>query len=168
MKKCDIAVIMGSDSDLPIMSEAIKIFKDFKVSYDIQVMSAHRTPALVQELASTARTRGIKVIIAGAGGAAHLAGVVAAHTTLPVIGVPITSVLNGLDSLLATVQMPAGIPVATVAIGKAGATNAALLAIQIMSLSNEKLARSLDSFKKDMVKKVRAKNKRLQTTLKSL
>lgn len=168
MKRCDVAIIMGSDSDLPIMAEAIKIFKDFKISYDVQVMSAHRTPECVQKFASTARARGVKVIIAGAGAAAHLAGVVAAHTTLPVIGVPITSVLQGLDSLLSTVQMPAGIPVATVAIGKSGATNAALLAIQIMSLSSKRLASSLDVFKKDMAQKVSEKNKRLQTSLKSL
>ncbi len=129
---------MGSDSDLDIMREAAKALDDFGIAYEIDVTSAHRSPERTAEFARKAASHGIKVIIAGAGGAAHLAGVIAAHTTLPVIGVPIPSTaLNGLDSLLATVQMPAGIPVATVAIGKPGATNAGILAAQILGLAHD-------------------------------
>ena len=124
MRKPLVSIVMGSDSDLEIMREAAKSLDDFGIPWEMDVTSAHRSPGRSAEFARNAAGRGVKVIIAGAGGAAHLAGVIAAHTTLPVIGVPITSVLNGLDSLLSTVQMPAGIPVATVAIGKAGATNA--------------------------------------------
>src|SRR5438874_13579656 len=124
-----VSIVMGSDSDLEIMNEAARALDDFGIPYEIDVTSAHRSPARTGEFARNAASRGIKAIIAGAGGAAHLAGVIAAETTLPVIGVPIpSSALQGLDSLLATVQMPAGIPVATVAIGKAGAANARLLA----------------------------------------
>src|SRR5205807_4483629 len=123
-----VSIVMGSDSDLEIMNEAARVLDDFGIPYEIDVTSAHRSPARTGEFARKAASRGIKAIIAGAGGAAHLAGVIAAETTLPVIGVPIPSVLNGLDSLLSMVQMPAGIPVATVAIGKAGETNAGILA----------------------------------------
>src|SRR6201995_878375 len=123
-----VSIVMGSDSDLEIMREAATALEGFGIEYEIDVTSAHRSPDRSSEFARNAAGRGVQVIIAGAGGAAHLAGVIAAHTTLPVIGVPITSVLNGLDSLLSIVQMPAGIPVATVAIGKAGATNAGILA----------------------------------------
>src|SRR3990167_11232446 len=120
MANPEVSIVMGSDSDLEIMNEAAKALSDFGIPHEIQVLSAHRSPELVTQFCKELKTRGIKIVIAGAGGAAHLAGVIAAHTTVPVIGVPITSALNGLDSLLSTVQMPSGIPVATVAIGKAG------------------------------------------------
>ena len=154
---------MGSDSDLEIMNEAAKALDDFGIAYEIDVLSAHRSPALTSQFARTAASRGIKVIIAGAGGAAHLAGVIAAETTLPVIGVPIPSTpLNGMDSLLAIVQMPAGIPVATVAIGKAGATNAGILAAQIIGLSNDTVEGKLKLLKEKLVKSVEDKSKKLQ------
>ena len=151
MSKPLVSIVMGSDSDLDIMREAAKALDDFGIAYEIDVTSAHRSPDRTADFARKASGRGIRVIIAGAGGAAHLAGVIAAHTTLPVIGVPIPSTaLNGMDSLLATVQMPAGIPVATVAIGKAGATNAGILAAQILGLASESLARKLDSLKETL------------------
>jgi phosphoribosylaminoimidazole carboxylase PurE protein len=156
---------MGSDSDLEIMREAGKVLDDFGVAYEIDVTSAHRSPDRTAEFARNAADRGIRVIIAGAGGAAHLAGVIAAHTTLPVIGVPITSVLNGLDSLLATVQMPAGIPVATVAIGKAGATNAGILAAQILALSSADIARKMHAHKEKLATGVEEKSRKLKSTL---
>src|SRR5215468_9108521 len=132
-----VSIVMGSDSDLEIMREAGKALDEFGIPYDVDVTSAHRSPERTAEFARKAASQGIRVIIAGAGGAAHLAGVIAAHTTLPVIGVPIPSTsLQGMDSLLATVQMPAGIPVATVAIGKPGATNAGILAAQMIGLSD--------------------------------
>lgn len=141
-----IGVIMGSSSDWETMKHACDILDELQVSYEKKVVSAHRTPDLMFEYAEAARGRGIQVIIAGAGGAAHLPGMVAAKTTLPVIGVPVQSkALNGLDSLLSIVQMPGGVPVATVAIGKAGATNAGLLAAQILSTNDEKLAQTLDA-----------------------
>src|SRR5437016_10955846 len=144
MNKPQVAIVMGSDSDLEIMREAAKSLDGFGIAYEMDVTSAHRSPARTAEFARGAAARGIKVIIAGAGGAAHLAGVIAAESTLPVIGVPIPSTaLQGMDSLLATVQMPAGIPVATVAIGKAGATNAGILAAQMLALSDPELARKL-------------------------
>jgi 5-(carboxyamino)imidazole ribonucleotide mutase len=137
-----VSIVMGSDSDLEIMREAAKALDGFGIAYEIDITSAHRSPARTSAYARNAAGRGIKVIIAGAGGAAHLAGVIAAETTLPVIGVPIaSSSLQGLDSLLAIVQMPAGIPVATVAIGKAGATNAGILAAQILALGDPALAK---------------------------
>ena len=133
MSKVLVSIVMGSDSDLEIMREAGKALDEFGIAYEIDVTSAHRSPERTADFARQAAGRGIQVIIAGAGGAAHLAGVIAAHTTLPVIGVPIPSTsLQGMDSLLATVQMPAGIPVATVAIGKPGATNAGILAAQMI------------------------------------
>ncbi len=141
-----IGVIMGSSSDWETMKHACDILDELQVPYEKKVVSAHRTPDLMFEYAETARKRGIQVIIAGAGGAAHLPGMVAAKTTLPVIGVPVQSrALNGLDSLLSIVQMPGGVPVATVAIGKAGATNAGLLAAQILSTTDAELAESLDA-----------------------
>jgi phosphoribosylaminoimidazole carboxylase PurE protein len=157
-----VAIVMGSDSDLEIMNEAAKALEGFGIAYDIDVSSAHRSPARTGEFARTAAGRGIKVIIAGAGGAAHLAGVIAAETTLPVIGVPIPSVLNGLDSLLSIVQMPAGIPVATVAIGKAGATNAGVLAAQIIGLSDGAVAAKLKQHKEKLAKGVEEKSKKLK------
>lgn len=156
---------MGSDSDLEIMREAGKALDDFGVAYEIDVTSAHRSPDRTAEFARTAADRGIRVIIAGAGGAAHLAGVIAAHTMLPVIGVPITSVLNGLDSLLATVQMPAGIPVGTVAIGKAGATNAGILAAQILALSSPDIAKKMQAHKQKLATGVEEKSRKLKSTL---
>src|SRR5947209_3647509 len=139
---------MGSDSDLEVMREAAKTLDDFGIAYEMDVTSAHRSPARTSEFARKAAGRGIKIIIAGAGGAAHLAGVIAAETTLPVLGVPIpSSSLQGLDALLATVQMPAGIPVATLAIGRAGAANAAVLAAQILSLADPALARKMKEHK---------------------
>jgi len=158
-----VSIVMGSDSDLEIMNEAAKALDDFNISYEIDVTSAHRSPARTAEFARGAAARGVKVIIAGAGGAAHLAGVIAAETTLPVIGVPIPSTaLNGLDSLLATVQMPAGIPVATVAIGKAGATNAGILAAQIIGLSNTAVAGKLKQLKEKLARSVEEKSQKLQ------
>jgi phosphoribosylaminoimidazole carboxylase PurE protein len=166
MSKPQVSIVMGSDSDLDIMREAAKALEDFGVGYEIDVTSAHRSPDRTAKYARKAASRGIRVIIAGAGGAAHLAGVIAAHTTLPVIGVPIPSTpLNGMDSLLATVQMPAGIPVATVAIGKAGATNAGILAVQILALSNELLAKKLEGLKETLVSSVEEKSRKLKITL---
>jgi phosphoribosylaminoimidazole carboxylase PurE protein len=166
MSKPLVSIVMGSDSDLDIMREAAKALDDFGIAYEIDVTSAHRSPDRTADFARKAADRGIRVIIAGAGGAAHLAGVIAAHTTLPVIGVPIPSTaLNGMDSLLATVQMPAGIPVATVAIGKAGATNAGILAAQILGLASESLARKLDSLKETLANSVEEKSRKLKITL---
>ncbi|MBU1864312.1 MAG: 5-(carboxyamino)imidazole ribonucleotide mutase [Candidatus Omnitrophica bacterium] len=168
MKNVDVAIVMGSDSDLPVMQSCIDTLQTFNIISEAHVMSAHRTPHEVSTFAQKARECGIKVIIAGAGGAAHLAGVIASHTTLPVIGVPLaSSCLNGLDALLATVQMPSGIPVATVAIGKAGAVNAALLAIEILSLSDQKITQLLDTYKSDLIKKVKQKNNNLKSLLNS-
>jgi len=159
MKK--VAVIMGSDSDFPIVKEAIVELKNFGVPYEVHVMSAHRTPGLAFEFASNAKKNGFGVIIAAAGKAAHLGGVLAAHTTLPVIGIPVkSSTLDGLDALLATVQMPAGIPVATVAID--GAKNAAILAVQMLALSDETLSDKLSQMKDDMVMGVIKKDEKLQ------
>ena len=158
-----VSIVMGSDSDLEIMTETAKALDDFGIAYEMDVTSAHRSPARTAEFARNAAGRGIKVIIAGAGGAAHLAGVIAAETTLPVIGVPIPSTaLNGMDSLLAIVQMPAGIPVATTAIGKAGATNAGILAAQMIGLSNTAVAGKLNSLKEKLARSVEEKSKKLQ------
>ena len=156
-----VGILMGSDSDWETMEPAAKRLKALEIGFDVQVMSAHRSPAVVAEYASSARKRGLAVIIAGAGGAAHLAGVVAAHTTLPVIGVPVaSSSLNGLDALLATVQMPSGIPVATVAIG--GADNAAILAAQILGVRDAAMQQRLEKFKAELAEGVKQKNLRLQ------
>ena len=157
-----VSIVMGSDSDLEIMNEAARALDDFGIPYEIDVTSAHRSPARTGEFARNAASRGIKAIIAGAGGAAHLAGVIAAETTLPVIGVPIPSVLNGLDSLLSIVQMPAGIPVATVAIGKAGATNAGILAAQIIGLSDAAVAAKLKQHKEKLAQGVEEKSRKLR------
>ena len=158
-----VSIVMGSDSDLEIMREAGKALESFGIEYEIDVTSAHRSPDRTAEFARQAATRGIRVIIAGAGGAAHLAGVIAAHTTLPVIGVPIPSTsLNGMDSLLSTVQMPAGIPVATVAIGKTGATNAGILAAQIIGVGDAGIAKKLDAHKDKLAKGVEEKSKKLK------
>ena len=151
-----VAVLMGSKSDWDTMRAAADTLQQFGVPHESHVMSAHRTPALASEFAATAESVGIEVIIAAAGGAAHLAGVIAAHTTLPVLGVPMKSdALNGLDSLLSTVQMPAGIPVGTLAIGKPGATNAALLAIAILANSRPALRKKLREFRAEQEKKIR-------------
>ena len=150
-----VGIIMGSDSDLQIMQEAGKVLKQFEVPFEIGVYSAHRSPHRTHDYVTRARERGLKVIIAGAGASAHLAGVAAAETTLPVIGVPIdSSPLTGLDSLLSTVQMPPGVPVATMGVGKSGATNAGILAVEMLALSDEKLARKLVEYKADLEKKV--------------
>lgn len=163
-----VSIVMGSDSDLEIMREAAKALDDFGIPYEMDVTSAHRSPDRTAEYAKHAAKRGIRVIVAGAGGAAHLAGVIAAHTTLPVIGVPIPSTsLNGMDSLLATVQMPAGIPVATVAIGKPGATNAGILAAQILGLSNAGIAKKLEDHKKKLASSVEEKSQKLKSSLKT-
>ncbi|TAE85506.1 MAG: 5-(carboxyamino)imidazole ribonucleotide mutase [Bacteroidetes bacterium] len=148
-----IGIIMGSDSDLEVMQEAAKILEEFKVSYEITVVSAHRTPDRLMEYAKTARERGLHVIIAGAGGAAHLPGMVASVTTLPVIGVPVKlKALDGMDSLLSIVQMPGGVPVATVAIN--GAKNAGILAVQILATTNNRLAEQLQAYKNNMKEEV--------------
>ena len=159
-----VGIVMGSDSDLKVMEEAVAVFKKFDIPYEMTVASAHRSPDRAAAFAATAKKRGIKIIIAGAGMAAHLAGVLAAHTTLPIIGVPIdASALQGLDALLSTVQMPPGVPVATVTIGKAGARNAAILAVQILALSDPELADMLDTFKKEMAAQVEQKAEKLNT-----
>jgi phosphoribosylaminoimidazole carboxylase PurE protein len=161
-----VGILMGSDSDFPVMSEAAKTLDKFAIPYEIEVVSAHRTPARAHEYATTAVSRGMKILIAAAGAAAHLAGVMAANTTLPVIGVPMgTSSLNGLDALLATVQMPGGIPVATMAIDKAGAVNAAIFAAEILALSDDKIARKLVEHKEELVRSVEEKNERLKQHL---
>ncbi len=162
-KKPLVSVIMGSDSDLDIMKETMHLLKKFNIFYEAKILSAHRSPKMTSGFAAAAEKKGIKIIIAGAGGAAHLAGVVASHTILPVIGVPMdTKALKGIDSLLSTVQMPSGVPVATVAIGKAGAKNAAVLAVEILALGNPALRKKLKIFKKELAVTVRKKNKRLE------
>lgn len=150
--KAKVSIIMGSTSDLPVMEKAAKVLNDFKIPFEINALSAHRTPDEVEKFAKSARKNGIEVIIAGAGMAAHLPGVIAAMTTVPVIGVPINASLNGLDSLLAIVQMPPGIPVATVGID--GAQNAGILAVQILATADEKLKKALDDFKKELKSKI--------------
>jgi 5-(carboxyamino)imidazole ribonucleotide mutase len=163
MNKPLVSIVMGSDSDLEIMREAGKALEGFGIAYEIDVTSAHRSPDRTGEYARKASDRGIRVIIAGAGGAAHLAGVIAAHTTLPVIGVPIAATsLNGLDSLLSTVQMPAGIPVATVAIGKPGATNAGILAAQILAVADSAVTEKLHAHKQKLARGVEEKSKKLR------
>ena len=166
MQKPLVGIIMGSDSDLPLMQEALKILDAFAIAYEVHISSAHRTPARTSEFSKNARDRGIEVIIAGAGRAAHLAGVIAAETTLPVIGVPIdSSALQGLDALLSMVQMPGGIPVATMAIGKAGVKNAALFAAQILALKYPELQEKLLDYKQKMAAEVEAQDAALQQTL---
>jgi 5-(carboxyamino)imidazole ribonucleotide mutase len=158
-----VGIVMGSDTDFPVMSEAGKTLSKFGIPYEMEVLSAHRTPARAHEYATSAVSRGLKILIAAAGAAAHLAGVMAANTTLPVIGVPMaTTALNGLDALLSTVQMPGGIPVATMAIDKAGAVNAAIFAAEILGLSDATIARKLVTHKDDLAKAVAEKNVRLK------
>lgn len=159
-----ILIVMGSDSDLPVMREASAVLTKFGVPWEMRISSAHRSPLRTLALASEAAERGIKIIIAGAGMAAHLAGVVAAKTTLPVIGVPTPGgALNGVDALYSTVQMPAGIPVATMAIGKAGAKNAGIFAVQILALSDITLAKALVTYRYEMDQEVALKDAELQT-----
>ena len=161
-----VGILMGSDSDWPKIKAAKAALDEFGVDCEVRVMSAHRTPAVVQEYASTARQRGLSVIIAAAGGAAHLAGVVAAHTTLPVIGLPVpTAELGGLDSLLSTAQMPGDVPVATMAVGMGGARNAGLLAVQILAVADGSLAAKLTDFKRRLEQKIADKNAQLQEAL---
>lgn len=158
-----VGIIMGSDTDFPVMSEAAKMLDKFGVPYEIEVVSAHRSPARTHEYATTARERGLKAIIVAAGGAAHLAGVVAALTTLPVIAVPMaTTVLSGIDSLLSTVQMPAGVPVAAMAIDKPGATNAAIYAAEILATADAALAERLAKFKEELARSVAEKSARVK------
>jgi len=157
--------LMGSDSDAPTMQPAVDVLKEFGLTSEMTVASAHRSPARVMSLVSDAPSRGVKVFIVGAGAAAHLGGVVAAHTTLPVIGVPIdSSALKGLDALLSTVQMPPGVPVATVSIGKPGATNAGVLAAQILGVADKSIAHKLVEYKKKLADKVEAAAARLQSS----
>lgn len=161
--KKPVLIIMGSGSDEGVMRAASDALDEFGVGYDLRVSSAHRSPKQTAELAETASGRGVKVIIAGAGAAAHLAGVIAAHTTLPVIGVPIdSSPLKGVDALLSTLQMPAGIPVATMAVGRAGATNAGILAVQILALGDSALRAKLGRYKKKLAKAVAENDRKLK------
>lgn len=159
----DVLILMGSDSDAPTMQPAVDVLNEFGITSEMTVASAHRSPARVMTLVSDAPARGVKVFIVGAGAAAHLGGVVAAHTTLPVIGVPIdSSALKGLDALLSTVQMPPGVPVATVSIGKPGATNAGVLAAQIIGVGDKAIAKKLVDYKKTLADKVEAAAAKLQ------
>lgn len=162
-KKPLVAIVMGSDSDYPVMKEASELLNSFGVPFMLKILSAHRSPALVTRFAKSARMKGFKAIIAGAGGAAHLAGVIASHTTLPVIGVPIESkYLKGIDSLFSTVQMPGGIPVSCMSIGRSGAKNAAITALQILALNDKNIQKKLGLLKKEMVKTIKMKNKDLR------
>ena len=159
-----VAILMGSDSDLDVVSKAFDVLDSFDVKYTKNVLSAHRTPAEVLNLVNNAESSGIKVFIAAAGMAAHLAGAVAAHSTKPVIGIPIESGgMGGIDSLLSTAMMPPGVPVATVAVGKSGAKNSAILAVQILATSNDDLARKLKDFKENMRAEVLEKDKKLNS-----
>jgi len=162
-KKPVVAIVMGSDSDYPVMKEASNILSAFGVPFVVKVLSAHRSPALAATFAKNAKKDGLKVVIAGAGCAAHLAGVLASHTTLPVIGVPIESkYLKGIDSLFSTVQMPGGVPVSCMAIGKAGAKNAGLTAVEILGITDNKIHKKIVSFRESMVKSIKKKNKDLK------
>jgi 5-(carboxyamino)imidazole ribonucleotide mutase len=158
-----VGIIMGSDTDLPVMSEAAKMLEKFGIPYEIEVTSAHRSPARTHEYATTAVSRGLKAIIVAAGGAAHLAGVVAAITTLPIIAVPMaTTVLSGMDSLLSSVQMPAGVPVAAMAIDKPGAINAGIYAAEIIATFDPEIAKRLISYKEELAKSVAEKSARVK------
>jgi phosphoribosylaminoimidazole carboxylase PurE protein len=164
-----VAVLMGSDSDLPVMAECVRVLEDYGVAHDTRILSAHRSPDDAARFARSAASRGLKVIVAGAGGAAHLAGVMAAHTTLPVIGVPIdSSPLRGFDALLATVQMPPGVPVATVGVGSIGARNAGHLAVTILALADPRLTVKLAQHRERMVQEVRARSKALPRRLREV
>ena len=168
LQKPVVGIVMGSDSDFPIMEEAVKTLKSFDIPHEVRVISAHRAPAQVMEYARTAEKRGLKMIIAGAGGAAHLAGIIAAETTLPVIGVPIeSSPLHGIDALLSTAQMPGGVPVATMAVGKAGAKNAAIFSAQILSIYDGDINVKLKKFKVSLEQEVTAKDRAIAEKLKS-
>lgn len=161
-----VGILMGSDSDWPKINQVAVALDEFGIEYEVNVMSAHRTPHAVGEYATTAEDRGIQVIIAAAGGAAHLAGVVAAHTVLPVIGLPVpTPELGGMDSLLATVQMPGDVPVASMAVGMGGPRNAGLFAVQILATGNPKLRTAFHEFKKKLVGKIEAKNAKFKASL---
>jgi 5-(carboxyamino)imidazole ribonucleotide mutase len=165
-KAIEVGVVMGSDSDWPLLKQTASTLDSFGIGYEVRVISAHRSPAVAAGYSTEAAARGLKVIIAAAGGAAHLAGVLAAHTTLPVIGLPVKGgAMDGLDALLSTVQMPAGIPVGTVALGNAGAVNAALLAVQILALSNPHLTQRLVLHKKSLADKVAAADEKIQAEL---
>ena len=167
-KKAEVGIVMGSDSDWDIVKSAIGVLEGFGIGYEVRVISAHRTPELAAEYASTAEERGLKVIIAAAGGAAHLGGVLAAHTILPLIGIPIKGgAVNGVDSMWATLQMPAGIPVATVTLGSAGPINAAVLAAQILATGRAGLRKKLAAYKVGLQEKVRKGNERVQRELRS-
>lgn len=162
-KKILMGIVMGSDSDLPVMQETANILDEFDIGYEIDIISAHRTPKKAHQYASTAEGRGLEVIIAAAGGAAHLAGVIAAWTVLPVIGVPMqTQLSGGLDSLLSMVQMPSGVPVACVATGKAGAKNAALLAVQIIGGKHPQIREKMREYKEKMAEQVEEKSRKLK------
>lgn len=161
-----VGILMGSDSDAGIMGEVARVLKDFGVAHEMIIASAHRSPKRTMLYATSAEKRGLKILVCGAGHAAHLAGVVAAHTILPVIGVPIdSSCLKGLDSILSTVQMPGGIPVATMAIGKGGAMNAGLFAVEILALSDSNLRKKITDYRKHLEKQVEEKDKKLQKSL---
>lgn len=163
MPKKLVGILMGSDSDMPVMEDAAKVLREFGIPYEITISSAHRSPKRTSEYAKTACSRGIKIIIAGAGSAAHLAGFIAAETILPVIGVPIdSSFLKGLDALLSTVQMPGGVPVAGMAIGKAGAKNAGIFAAEILATNDDRLAKKLKAYKEKMAKEVEDKAKKIK------
>lgn len=163
MNNPQVLIVMGSESDLPVMEEGAKVLAEFGVPYELRISSAHRSPQRTAALAAEAAGRGVRVIIAGAGMAAHLAGVVAAETVLPVIGVPIGGgALNGVDALYSTVQMPGGIPVATMAIGKAGARNAGIFAVQILAVGDPKLTERLMAFREAMAREVEGKDRKLQ------
>lgn len=165
MSKPVVGILMGSDSDLPVMQEAAAMLQEFGIEYEMTIASAHRTPKKVLEYSQSAEKRGIKLIIAGAGWAAHLAGVIASHTTLPVIGVPIdSSPLKGIDALLATVQMPGGVPVATMALGKSGAKNAGIFAAQIIATNDVKIANRIKIYRVEMERDIEEKSKRLMTS----
>jgi phosphoribosylaminoimidazole carboxylase PurE protein len=160
-----VGIVMGSDSDLGVMQSTANVLKDFGVAFEITVVSAHRSPLRAARWASSARERGIKVIIAGAGHAAHLAGAMAAYSRLPIIGVPIdSSCLQGMDALLATVQMPPGIPVATMAIGKSGAKNAGIFAVQILALADDRLAAKLEKYRQNLAAEVEQKAKKFKSS----
>lgn len=165
-KKPEVGIVMGSDSDWPIVKTATETLDSFDIAYEVRVISAHRTPEEAADYASKAEKRGIKVLLSAAGGAAHLGGVIAAHTILPVIGIPIKGgALNGMDSLLATLQMPSGIPVATVTLGSAGPVNAAIFAVQMLSLGRVGLRKKLRNYKKKLKQKVYKGNARVQKEL---
>jgi len=165
-KKAEVGIIMGSDSDWPLLKEAAVTLDNFEVAYEVKVISAHRTPELAARYAREAAGRGLKVIIAAAGGAAHLGGVIAAHTVLPVIGLPVKGgAVNGVDSLLSIVQMPAGIPVATVTLGSAGPVNAAVLAVQMLAIGQPDLVKKLAKYKKTLEEKVASGDAKVQADL---